>query len=59
MKTVSRWYNISVASNSPVGNKKIGGTFPNNIPLSDFLKDLTILSGVKFKINGKEVQIIN
>jgi len=59
MKTVSRWYNISVVSNSPVRNKKIGGTFPNNVPLSDFLKDLTILSGVKFKINGKEVQIIN
>ncbi len=59
MKTVSRWYNISVVSNSPVRNKKIGGTFPKNVPLIDFLKDLTILSGVKFKINRKEVQIIN
>ena len=59
MKTVSRWYNISVVSKSPIGHKKIGGTFPNNVLLTDFLKDLTLLSGVEFKVNGKEVEIIN
>ncbi len=59
MKAVSRWYNISVVAKSPIKNKKIGGTFPKNVPLIDFLNDLTLLSGVEFKINGKEVQIIN
>lgn len=59
MKAVSRWYNISVVAKAPIKNKKIGGTFPKNVPLVDFLKDLTLLSGVEFKINGKEVQIIN
>lgn len=59
MKAVSRWYNISVVAKVPIKNKKIGGTFPKNVQLVDFLKDLTLLSGIEFKINGKEVQIIN
>ncbi|WP_140939319.1 FecR family protein [Sphingobacterium lumbrici] len=59
MKTVSRWYNITVVARSPITNKKIGGTFPNNGSLSDLLADLSLLSGVEFKIEGKEVLIIN
>ncbi|MDR2275276.1 MAG: DUF4974 domain-containing protein [Sphingobacterium sp.] len=59
MKAVSRWYNIAVVAKSPVKSKKIGGTFPKNVPLIDFLNDLTLLSGVEFKINGKEVEILN
>lgn len=60
MKTVSRWYNITVVAQASINNnKKIGGTFPNNVPLSDFLADLSLLSGLKFKINGKEVLIMN
>lgn len=59
MKTVSRWYNITVVARAPLNNKKIGGTFPNNVALSDFLADLSLLSGLKFKINGEEVLIMN
>jgi len=59
MKTVSRWYNITVVAHGPIINNKIGGTFPNNVPLSDFLEDLSLLSGLKFKINGGEVLIMN
>jgi len=59
MRTVSRWYNITVVAQNPINNKKIGGTFPNNAPLSDFLADLSLLSGLKFKINGEEVLIMN
>ncbi|WP_316793193.1 FecR family protein [Pedobacter frigoris] len=59
MKTASRWYNVNVVAQSPINNKKIGGTFPNDVPLSEFLADLSLLSGLKFKIKGEEVLIMN
>lgn len=59
MQTVARWYNITVISDQSIKNKKIGGSFPNNVPLADFLADLALLSGVDFDVKGKEVTIVN
>ncbi|MFD2554831.1 FecR family protein [Sphingobacterium tabacisoli] len=58
MKMVSRWYNITVTSDVNFGSKRIGGTFPTGLPLDELLEDLSILSGVKFEIQGKEVRIV-
>lgn len=58
MKMVSRWYNITVLSDVRLGGKRIGGTYPTELPLDELLEDLSILSGVKFEIHGKEVRIV-
>jgi len=58
MRHVARWYNISVTAPIISHPKRIGGTFPNTASLDDLLKDLEILSGVKFIRKGKEVQMI-
>lgn len=58
MKHVARWYNISVTAPRKVPAKRIGGTFPNTASLDDLLKDLELLSGVKFIRKGKEVQVV-
>lgn len=58
MKHVARWYNISVIVPAVAPTKRIGGTFPNTASLDDLLKDLELLSGVKFIRKGKEVQVV-
>lgn len=58
MKHVARWYNISVTAPVAAPTKRIGGTFPNSASLDDLLKDLELLSGVKFIRKGKEVQVV-
>lgn len=58
MKHVARWYNISVTAPVVAPTKRIGGTFPNTASLDDLLKDLELLSGVKFIRKGKEVQVV-
>ncbi|QQD15609.1 FecR family protein [Sphingobacterium sp. UDSM-2020] len=58
MKHVARWYNISVIAPAVAPTKRIGGTFPNTASLDDLLKDLELLSGVKFIRKGKEVQVV-
>lgn len=59
MQTVSKWYNVTVKAEKNINHTKIGGSFPKELPLSELLKDLTALSGVKFEIKGKEVLLIN
>ena len=58
MSQVSKWYNITVKANKYINKVKIGGTFPKDLPLTDLLKDLSLLSNVEFKIEGKEVILI-
>lgn len=58
MTQVSKWYNITVKANKYINKVKIGGTFPKDLPLSELLKDLSMLSGVEFKTEGKEVILI-
>jgi len=58
MKTVARWYNISVITDKPLPVKRIGGSFPIDGKLDDLLQDLELLSGFKFIRNGKEVRIV-
>ncbi|MDR2271038.1 MAG: FecR domain-containing protein [Sphingobacterium sp.] len=57
MKVVSRWYNVTIIDESMNVSRKIGGTFSADMPLEELLQNLSILSGVKFKIKGKEVYI--
>ncbi|WP_185212304.1 FecR family protein [Sphingobacterium mizutaii] len=59
MLLVSRWYNITVISEVNLNSKKIGGTYPTNLPLDELLEDLSTLSDVKFEMNGKEVYIVH
>lgn len=59
MQTVSKWYNVTVKAEKNINHTKIGGSFPKELPLSELLKDLTALSGVKFEIRGKEVLLLN
>ena len=58
MTQVSKWYNITVKANRYINKVKIGGTFPRDLPLTELLKDLSMLSGVEFKTEGKEVILI-
>lgn len=58
MKSVARWYDITVTVDQKKSMKRIGGTFPVTANLDDLLTDLESLSGIKFKRNGKEVKII-
>ncbi|MGJ1536294.1 FecR family protein [Sphingobacterium multivorum] len=58
MKTVARWYNISVVTDKGLPVKRIGGSFPIAGKLDDLLQDLEFLSGFKFKRTGKEVRIV-
>ncbi|WP_104383502.1 FecR family protein [Sphingobacterium sp. HMA12] len=58
MKTVARWYNISVVTDKGLPTKRIGGSFPIAGKLDDLLQDLALLSGFKFKRTGKEVRIV-
>ena len=58
MKMVSRWYNVTIIDETNAVSRKIGGTFSADMPLEELLQNLSILSGAKFKIKGKEVYII-
>lgn len=58
MKSVARWYDITVTMDRKKSMKRIGGTFPVTANLDDLLADLELLSGIKFKRTGKEVKII-
>lgn len=58
MKVVARWYNVTIIDETTAVSRKIGGTFSADMPLEELLQNLSILSGAKFKIKGKEVYII-
>ncbi|ERJ60409.1 FecR family protein [Sphingobacterium paucimobilis] len=58
MQLVARWYNITIRSDMKLSSKRIGGTYPTDLPLEELLEDLSALSGVKFEIQGKEVHIV-
>lgn len=58
MLHVGRWYNITVKTKGILPNKRIGGTFPNTASLDELLKDIELLSGVKFVRKGREVELV-
>lgn len=58
MRSVSRWYDIAIQVEGNLSEKKIGGTFPLAEDLDELLSDLSTLSGIKFRRQGKEVRII-
>lgn len=57
MRSVARWYDITVKAEGKVPTKIIGGTFPVTANLDELLKDLGKIADIKFKRNGKEVII--
>lgn len=58
MKSVARWYDITVIADEKKSKMRIGGTFPVSANVDDLLLDLESLSRCKFKRSGKEVRII-
>ncbi|WP_051293178.1 FecR family protein [Olivibacter sitiensis] len=58
MRSVARWYDITVVVEGNLPNKKFGGTFPITEDLGELLKDLSVLADIQFQQNGKEVRII-
>lgn len=57
MRSVARWYNITVYVKGEIPAKKIGGTFPVTAELDELLHDLGKLANIEIKRNGKEVVI--
>lgn len=58
MRSVARWYDITVVVEGNAPAKKFGGTFPITAELEELLADLSLLAGTRFQQQGKEVRII-
>ena len=58
MQQAMHWYDLDVSYEGPISGRHITGKISRNVKLSEFL-DMLKYTGVKFKVEGKNVVIIN
>lgn len=58
MRQLSRWYDIEVTYKGDLPSEQFTGFVSRNIRMSNVLKILQEGGGVKFNINGKQVEVI-
>ena len=58
MRSVARWYDVQVEIGEDVPQQRFGGSFPVSAGIDELLTDLSLISNITFKREGKEVRII-
>ena len=56
MKQLSRWYNVDIAFEGKIPDRKFGGKIPANTSLSEMLKILSITK-INYKMENKTLVI--
>lgn len=59
MKLAARWYDIEVAYEGGTINKQFGGNISRYRDISELLQNLKLTGGIKYRIEGRKVILIN
>lgn len=58
IESLERWYNVEISNKGAIdGSKRIKLVVDGKKPINDALETMTALTGLKYRINGKQIQI--
>ncbi|GAA3990298.1 FecR family protein [Mucilaginibacter dorajii] len=58
MKTAARWYDVDVAYDADIKNKKFGGRVSKYKNISELLKNMELTGTIHFKIEGRRITVL-
>lgn len=58
MKTAARWYDVDIAYDAGLKNKKFGGRVSKYKNISELLKNMELTGTIHFKIEGRRVTVL-
>jgi transmembrane sensor len=58
MKTAARWYDVDVAYDADIRNKKFGGRVSKYKNISELLKNMELTGTIHFKIEGRRITVL-
>jgi transmembrane sensor len=58
MKTAARWYDVDVAYDADIRNKKFGGRVSKYKNISELLKNMELTGTIHFKIEGRRITVM-
>lgn len=57
LRQVERWYDVTMVGKVPDTGSTVSGEFPRSISLDELLRSLERTTGVRFKIQGRRIEI--
>lgn len=57
LRKIERWYGVKFAGQQRIKNTKVSAIIPRDAELSEVLKSIELRTNVKFKIEGRSVQV--
>lgn len=55
---LARWYNVEIAEDNNIPDRKFTGDFPRLVPLSEVLRLIKMTSGLTFELQERRLQLI-